>query len=253
MNILKQLWLYLEINQWNDIWRPIRGEILNCYDTYHFSFTFLFIFQLISPLHEYFFCTSPPSPITFLMVHLNLRAEPPNLFSDAKWSSERMNGSAADRVHGPSLSFIQWRIQWRSPGVWPPLLCLDQNEARRAEKNFWETPPPLFKGLDDGPPLSQSLDPALLFTTQTLTIRRLCCHSSQSWQGRGRGANFPKTPNSWYRLTPVQKNILWAFWDNGHLKHASFSSVPLFLSVGGLFTWVCLCLELDKNDGVKND
>ena len=32
-----------------------------------------------------------------------LRAELPNLLSDAKWSSERMNSSAAERVHGPSL------------------------------------------------------------------------------------------------------------------------------------------------------
>ena len=78
------------------------------------------------------------------MVHLNLRAEPPNLFSDAKWSSERMNGSAADRVHGPSLSFIQWRIQGRSPGGMTPLLFLDKNEARRVEKIFWETAPPLI-------------------------------------------------------------------------------------------------------------
>ena len=47
----------------------------------------------------------------------------------------------------------------------PPLppLFLDQTEARRAGKIFWETSPslPLSKGLDDRPPLSQSLDPAL--------------------------------------------------------------------------------------------
>ena len=172
MNTLKQLWLYLEINQWNDIWRPIRGEILNCYDTYHFSFTFLFIFQLISPLHEYLFCTSPtPTPITFLMVHLTLRAEPPNLLSDAKWSSERMNSSAAERVHGPSLSFIQWRIQGRSPG--------DLTPPPPSYLRVWMTAPP---------PYLKVWILALLFTTQTLTIRHLCCHSSQSWQGQGRGA-----------------------------------------------------------------
>ena len=91
-------------------------KIDRCYDTYHFSLTFLFIFQLISPLHEYLFCTSPtPTPPTFLMVHLTLRAVPPNLLSDAKWSSERMVRCAAD-VHGPSLSFIHWRIQGRGPG-----------------------------------------------------------------------------------------------------------------------------------------
>ena len=40
---------------------------------------------------------------------------------------------------------------------------------------------------------------------------------------------------------------------NGHMKNASVSSFPLLLIVGRLFTWVCLCLELDKDDGVKND
>ena len=43
------------------------------------------------------------------------------------------------------------------------------------------------------------------------------------------------------------------YGSNGHLEHVSVSSVPLLLSVPGLFTWVCLCLELDNNDGVKND
>ena len=85
-----------------------------------------------------------------------------------------MNGFAAERVHGTSLSFIQWRIQGRGPGGpgLPPLF-LDQTKARRVEKNFWRpAPPPLSKGLDDRCPfLSQGLDPALLFTTKTITIR----------------------------------------------------------------------------------
>ena len=89
-----------------------------------------------------------------------------------------MNRSAAERVHGQSLSFIQWRIQGRGPGGPGHPLFLDQTETRRAEKFFFgdRLPPPLSKGLDDpdSPPLSQGLDPALLFTTQTLTIRRLC-------------------------------------------------------------------------------
>ena len=57
-----------------------------------------------------------------------------------------MNGSAAERVHGTSLSFIQWRIQGRGPGDRPPPLILDQTKARRVEKNFLETcpPPPPF-------------------------------------------------------------------------------------------------------------
>ena len=110
-----------------------------------FLLTFLFIFQFISLLHEYLFCSSPtPSPITFLIVHLTLRAVPPNLLSDAKGSScEQMNSSAAERVHGPSLSFIQWRIQRRGLGGPGLPLYLDQTETRRAEKKFfWRPPPP---------------------------------------------------------------------------------------------------------------
>ena len=78
----------------------------------------------------------------------------------------------------------------RLGGAWAPALFLDQTKARRVEKNFLETcTPPLSKDLDDRPPfLPQGLNPALLFTTQTITIPRLCCHSSQSWQSRGRGA-----------------------------------------------------------------
>ena len=50
---------------------------------------------------------------------------------------------------------VQWRIQGRGTGGPPPSLFLDQNEARWAEKNFFEaTPPtPLSQGVDDrGPP-----------------------------------------------------------------------------------------------------
>ena len=38
-----------------------------------------------------------------------------------------------------------------------PPLFLDQNEARRAENIFLETPPPLTQGLDDRPPLESGL------------------------------------------------------------------------------------------------
>ena len=96
-----------------------------------------------------------------------------------------MNTSAAERVHGPSLSFIPWRIHGRGPGGPAYPLFLDQTEIRTAEKNvFGDRLPLLSKGLDDSdpppPPLAQGLDSALLFTTQTITIRRLSCHSSQS-------------------------------------------------------------------------
>ena len=86
--------------------------------------------------------------------------------------------------------FIQWRNQGRGPGGPGHPLFLDQTRDPKDRKNvFWRPPPLPSKGLDDlNPPLSQGLDLALLFTTQTLTIRRLCCHTLQSWQGRGRGA-----------------------------------------------------------------
>ena len=84
-----------------------------------------------------------PTPIAFLMVRLTLRAELPNLLSDAKWSSsERMNSSAAEKVHGQSLSFIQWRNQGRGPGGPGHPLFLDQTETRRAGKIFFGDPPP---------------------------------------------------------------------------------------------------------------
>ena len=87
------------------------------------------------------------------MVHLTLRAELPNLLSDAKWSSERMNSSAAERVHGPSLSFIPWRIHGRGPGGPAYPLFLDQTEIRTAEKNvFGDRLPLLSKDLEDSAP-----------------------------------------------------------------------------------------------------
>ena len=89
------------------------------------------------------------------MVHLTLRAELPNLLSDAKWSSERMNSSVAERVRGQSLSFIQWRNQGRDPGGPGHPLFLDQTRDPKGQKNFFWRPPPLpSKGLDDlNPPL----------------------------------------------------------------------------------------------------
>ena len=41
-------------------------------------------------------------------------------------------------------------------------LLLDQTEVRGAEKNFFGDYPPLSKDLDDCPPLSQGLHPALV-------------------------------------------------------------------------------------------
>ena len=55
-----------------------------------------------------------------------------------------MNGSAAQKGHGPSLSFIQWRIQGRGPGGPGRPLFLDQTEARRAENIFLGDRSPLI-------------------------------------------------------------------------------------------------------------
>ena len=123
---------HLEIDRWKLFWYISFFVNISFYFSAYFLLAWIFI--LYFPL---------PTPITFLMVHLTLRAEPPNLLSDAKWSSERMNSSAAERVHGPSLSFIQWRIQGRDPGGLGDPLFLDQTETRKAEKFFWETGSPL--------------------------------------------------------------------------------------------------------------
>ena len=47
-------------------------------------------------------------------------------------------------------------------GTAPPPIFLDQTEAQRVKKNFFETAPPLSQGLvDRAPPLSEGLDPPL--------------------------------------------------------------------------------------------
>ena len=67
-----------------------------------------------------------------------------------------------------TICYTKWRIQGRGPGGPAPPLFLDQTEARRAEKFFWETgPPSLCQGLDyRAPPLSEGLDPPLIQTSQ---------------------------------------------------------------------------------------
>ena len=86
----------------------------------------------------------------------------------------------------PCYKLIQWRIQ----GGPPPTLFLDQTEAQGAEKIFWETAPPLCKGLDDRlPALSQGLDPALpihskmakkLKKKKKRTISLTCLHNDHT-------------------------------------------------------------------------
>ena len=178
------------------------------------------------------------------MVHLILRAELPNLLSDAKWSSERMNSSAAERVHGPSLSFIPWRIHGRGPGGPAYPLFLDQTEIRTAEKNvFADRLPLLSKGLDDSSPprlISRSgfgtaiyhpnyynTSPMLsLFAVMTgprqgginwntfYNSKYINSHDSFYWQIFHEPLTldmFMHIKSTFLRLTRVQKNILWVF------------------------------------------
>ena len=110
---------HLEIDRWKLLWYI------------YFPLAWIFILYLNHP-HSH----------NFLMVHLNLRSEPPNLLSDAKWSSERMDSAAAERVHGQSLSFIQWRIQ--GPG--PPIIFSPNRDPKGRLKIFFEDrlPPPHY-------------------------------------------------------------------------------------------------------------
>ena len=106
---------HLEIDRWKLLW----------YIYFPLAWIFILYFNY-------------PHPHNFLMVHLTLRAEPPNLLSDAKWSSERMNSSAAERVHGQSLSFIQWRIQ--GPG--PPIIFRPNRDPKDRKIFFQDRLPP---------------------------------------------------------------------------------------------------------------
>ena len=78
-------------------------------------------------------------------------------------------GSAAETACLPPREVLsimaytggQWRIQGRGPGGPGPPLFLDQNEARRGEKHFFEAVPPYLRVWMTAPPLSESLDPPL--------------------------------------------------------------------------------------------
>ena len=166
------------------------------------------------------------------MVHLTLRAELPNLLSDAKWSSERLNSSAAERVHGQSLSFIQWRIQGRGPGGPGHPLFLDQAETRRAEKIFsgWPGPPLILRsgsGIVIYQPNSYNTSPMLsLFEVMAGPGHRgmncnkfyfskyINSHDSFYWQMFLEPLTldiFMYIKNTFLRLRPAQKNISWVF------------------------------------------
>ena len=98
-----------------------------------------------------------------------------------------MNSSAAERVRGPSLSFIPWRIHGRGPGGPAYPLFLDQTEIRTAEKNvFGDRLPLLSKGLDDrsSPSLiSRSGSGSVIYHPNSYnTSPMLNSHDSFYWQ-----------------------------------------------------------------------
>ena len=125
-----------------------------------------------------------------------------------------MNSSAAERVHGQSLSVIQWRIQGRDPGGAGHPLVLDQTETRKAEKLFLETGSPLphlrVWRTWTPPPLSQGLDLALLCTYQCkprgggegvparggdLTNFKIFGSNFPWWETKGQSKVSKKTPS----------------------------------------------------------
>ena len=140
MNTLKPLWLYLEIDHWKDIWSP---GIYMCGNFKLFLLTFLFIFQFISLLHEYLFCSSPtPSPITFLIVHLTLRAVLPNLLRDTKWSSGE---GTALLLRG--CMFHPWVLfsggsKGGARGAWVTHYFRPNRDPKGRKYFFWRPPPP---------------------------------------------------------------------------------------------------------------
>ena len=78
---------------------------------------------------------------------------------------------------------LAWLLAVADPGRGPgrppppPPLFLDQNEAQRAEKKFFEAVPRLSQDLDDmmappplPPPLSEGLDPPLLSVYEVIRV-----------------------------------------------------------------------------------
>ena len=212
---------HLEIDRWKLLWYI------------YFPLAWIFILYL-NHSHSH----------NFLMVLLTLRAEHPNLLSDAKWSSERMNSAAAERVHGQSLSFIQWRIH--GPG--PPII-FRPNRDPKDRKIFFSRPAPpspLSKGLDDlntpPPPLliSRSGSGIVIYhpncynTSPMLSLfavmagprqgsinwntiyfsKYINSHDSFYWQIFHEPLTldiFMHIKSTFLRRRPVQKNISWVF------------------------------------------
>ena len=101
---------------------------------------------------------------------LSVKCETANLFSmkSDQYPPPPLPSPTYKHKSTNTICYTKWRIQGRGPGGPAPPLFLDQTEARRAEKFFWETgPPSLCQGLDyRAPPLSEGLDPPLIQTSQ---------------------------------------------------------------------------------------
>ena len=167
------------------------------------------------------------------MVHLTLRAELPNLLSDAKWSSERLNSSAAERVHGQSLSFIQWRIQGRGLGArgrGPPIIFRPNRDPKGRKNSGWPGPPLISRsgsGTVIYRPNSYNTSPMLsLFEVMAGPGQRgmnwnkfyfskyINSHDSFYWQMFLEPLTldiFMHIQSTFLRLRPLQKNISWVF------------------------------------------
>ena len=65
-------------------------------------------------------------------------------------------------------------------------LFLDQTEARRVEKNFFETAAPLSQGLDDRPP-----PPSLIWRSGSASVHAICIFYSPLWKVYGHLATKP--------------------------------------------------------------
>ena len=86
-----------------------------------------------------------------------------------------MNGNSVRRwTDRSSYNKLPVADQREGPGGGRSPLILDQNEARRAEKNFFETAPPISGSGWLLPPLSESLDPPLASYTAMLFIASYC-------------------------------------------------------------------------------
>ena len=133
-----------------------------------------------------------------------------------------MNSSAAERVHGPSLSFIPWRIHGRGPGGPAYPLFLDQTEmtqlppprliSRSAfgtaiyHPNYYNTSPMLSLFAVMTGPRQGGINWNTFYNSKYINS-----HDSFYWQIFHEALTldmFIHIKSTFLRLTRVQKNIL---------------------------------------------